>query len=105
MIDINFVELIRAKKQEQDYLLRVLGLWAAAEAQGIDSSEGGSFGLDTPLLTPKQKVEWQQHNDRFVERDVTGASRPKLYNYFCDSEDRFVILYPMLEAVHRESFT
>lgn len=53
MIDINFVELIRAKKQEQDYLLRVLGLWAAAEAQGIDSSEGGSFGLDTRLLTPK----------------------------------------------------
>jgi hypothetical protein len=109
VIDINLVELIRAKKQEQDYLLRVLELWAAAEAQGIDptddANEGGSFGLDTRLLTPKQKVEWQQHNDRFVERDATGASRPKLYNYFCDSEDRFVILYPMLEAVHRESFT
>lgn len=105
MIDISLVESIRAKKQEQDYLLRVLELWTAAEAQGIDSSEGGTFGLDTRLLTPKQKAEWQQHNDRFVERDATGASRPKLYNYFHHSDDRTVILYPMLEAVHREDIT
>ena len=105
MIDVSLVESVRAKKQEQDYLLRVLELWAAAEAQGIDSSEGGSFGLDTRLLTPKQKVERQQHGDRFVERDVTGASRPKLYNYFRHLDGRTVILYPMLEAAHRESFT
>lgn len=105
MIDINLVESIRAKKQEQDYLLRVLELWAAAEAQGVDSGEGGTFGLDTQLLTPKQKAEWQQHNDCFVERDVTGASRPKLYNYFCHPDGRSVILYPMLEAVHREDIT
>lgn len=109
MIDISLVESIywsnRAKEQEQDYQLRVLELRAAAEAQGVDSSEGGLFGLDTRLLTPKQKVEWEQHSDRFVERDVTGASRPKLYNYFRHLDGRTVIFYPMLEAVHREDTT
>lgn len=105
MIDMSLVKSIRAEKAEQTYLLRVLELWAAAEAQGIDSSEGGSFGLDTRLLTPKQKAEWQRHNDRFAERDATGASRPKLYNYFRYPDGRTVILYPLLEAVHRESLT
>jgi len=102
MIDVALTKSIRAKQTEAAYLTRVLDLWAAAEAQGIDSSEGGSFGLDTQLLTPKQKREWQQHNGRFVERDVTGASRLKMYNYFRYPDGRTVILYPMLEAVHRE---
>jgi hypothetical protein len=102
MIDIALTESIRAKQAEATYLTRILDLWAAAEAQGIDSSEGGSFGLDTRLLTPKQKREWQCHNDRFVQRDLSGASRPKLFNYFRYPDGRTVILYPMLEAVYRE---
>lgn len=102
MIDVCLSEAIRSKQQEQQYLLRVLELWAAAEAQNIDSSEGGSFGLDTRLLTPKQKREWQQHNARFVERDATGASRPKLFNYFRYPDGAVVTLFPMLEVVYRE---
>lgn len=102
MIDVCLSESIRAKQQEQQYLLRVLELWAAAEAQNIDSSEGGSFGLDTRLLTPKQKCEWQQHPARFVERDAPGTLRPKLFNYFRYPDDRIVILFPVLEAVYRE---
>ena len=102
MIDVNLTESIQAKQTEQQYLVCVLELWAAAEAQGIDSSVGGSFGLDTRLLTPKQKCEWQQHDAHFVERDATGTSRPKLFNYFRYPDDRIVILFPMLEAVYRE---
>lgn len=102
MIDVALTESIRVKQAEAAYLTRILDLWAAAEAQGIDSSEGGSFGLDTRLLTPKQKQEWHRHNDRFVQRDSSGASRPRLFNYFCYPDGRIVILYPMLEAVHRE---
>jgi len=102
MIDVALTESIRAKQAEAAYLTRVLDLWAAAEAQGIDSSEGGSFGLDTRLLTPKQKQERHRHNGRFVERDATGASRPKMYNYFRYLDGRTVILYPMLEAILRE---
>jgi len=105
MIDICLVQSIQAKQAEAAYLTRVLELWAAAEAQGVDSSEGGSFGLNTRLLTPRQKVEWRRHSDCFVERSVTGASRPKLFNYFHRPDGRITILYPMLEAVYCESLT
>jgi len=102
VIDVALTKSIRAKQAEAAYLTRVLDLWAAAEAQGIDSSGGGAFGFDTRLLTPKQKHEWQQYNGRFVKRDATGANHPKLFNYFRYPDGRTVILYPMLEAVHRE---
>jgi len=102
MIDVALTKSIRAKQAEAAYLTRVLDLWAAAEEQGIDSSGGGSFGLDTRLFTERQRREWHQHNHRFVERDTTGASRPKLYNYFRRPDGRVVILDPLLEAVHRE---
>lgn len=102
MIDVALTKSIRAKQTEAAYLTRVLDLWAAAEAQGIDSRGGGSFGLDTRLLTPGQKQEWYRHNDRFVKRYATGASRTKLFNYFRYPDGRVVTLNPMLEAVHRE---
>lgn len=49
-------ESIHGKMVESDYLLRQLSLWEAAEAQGIDSSHGGSFGFDTRLLTKAHDV-------------------------------------------------
>ena len=84
---------IRRKMAESDYSLRQLELWEAAEAQGIDSSHGGSFGFDTRLLTKAQrhKRHWQ------------GCGRPKLFNYFRYPNDRVVTLDPMLEAVYRDS--
>lgn len=102
MIDVALTKSIRAKQAEAAYLTRVLDLWAAAEAQGIDSSEGGRFGLDTRLFTEVQRREWHRHNGRFVHREVSGASRPKLFNYFRYPDGRIVTLDPMLEAVHRE---
>jgi len=102
MIDTvaSLAKSIQVKQEEQIYLLRVLELWAAAEAQGIDSSGGGAFGLDTRLFTEKQRREWHRYRDRFIERFPNGASRPKLYNYFHCPDGRIITLNPMLEAVH-----
>ena len=97
---------IRASIQEKvaamDFDLRTLELWEKAEAQGVDSSGGGSFGLDTRMFTPAKRREWHQHNDRFIERQVSGAYRLKLYNYFRYPDGRVIGLDPFLEAVHRE---
>jgi hypothetical protein len=88
----SLIESIRVKRGEQDYLLRVLELWVAAEAQGIDSSSGGSFGFDSWLLTPKQRIEWHRHRSRFEKRSMTGVSRPRLFNYFRYPNNQIVIL-------------
>lgn len=105
MIDVCLTKSIREKQIEAAYLTRVLELWAAAEAQGIDSSEGGSFGLDTRLLTLKQRQEYHRHPGRFIHRCHSRSNRPKLYNYFRYPDDRIVTLYPLLEAVYCESLT
>jgi len=90
---------IREKVAQMNRDLRTLELWEKAEAQGIDSSGGGAFGLDTRMFTPTQCREWHRHNARFVERDETGATCVKLYNYFRYSDGRIVGLDPLLEAV------
>jgi len=90
---------IREKVAQMNRDLRTLELWEKAEAQGIDSSGGGAFGLNTQLFTPAQRREWHRHKARFVERDETGATRVKLYNYFHYPDGRIVGLDPLLEAV------
>ena len=93
---------IREKVASMGFDLRTLELWEKAEAQGIDSSKGGAFGLDTRLFSSTQRREWHRHSTRFVKCDVTGATRLKLYNYFRYPDGRIVGLDPLLEAVHRE---
>jgi len=93
---------IQRKVAEMDFDLRLLRLWEQAEAQGIDSSGGGSFGLDTRMFNPVQRQEWHRHPRRFVMYDATGAHRLKLYNYFHYPDGRTVGLDPLLEAVNCE---
>lgn len=102
MIDTALTKSIRVKQIEAAYLTKVLDLWAAAEAQGINSMHGGSFGLDTRLFTERDRREWQRHRDRFLRREVSGATHPLLFNYFRYPDGRVVTLNPMLEAVYRE---
>jgi len=87
---------IQEKRREQDCLLAQLELWAKAEAQGIDSREGGSFGLDTRLFDSKERVRYQR--GEFTRRDETGAIRVLMYNYFRYPDGRVVQLDPMVEA-------
>lgn len=95
-------ESIRMKVAEMAYGFYCLQLWEQAEAQGIDTSGGGSFGLDTRMLTPAQWREWYYFPHRFTVREATGAHRLKLYNYFRYPDGRVVGLDPLLEAVNRE---
>lgn len=94
------IDLIRVKSRERDYLLALLELWVQAEAQGIDSSDGGSFGLDTQLFGPKERSRYQR--GEFTQRDNTGVVCVLMYNFFCYSDGRVIALNPMLKAVHRE---
>ena len=93
---------IREKVATMDFDLRTLGLWEKAEAQGIDSSDGGAFGLDTRMFAPALRREWHRHPGRFIVRDATGAIRLKLFNYFRYPDGRITVLDPLLEAVNRE---
>jgi len=95
-------ESIQEKVTAMDFDLRLLQLWEQAEAQGIDSSGGGHFGLDTRTLTLSQQREWRCRPHRFVIRKATGAHRLMVYNYFRYSDGRIVGLDPLLEAVNRE---
>jgi len=95
-------ESIRTKVAEMDFDLRCLQLWEQAEAQGIDSSGGGRFGLDTRMFTPAQRREWHRFPHRFTVREAAGAHRMKLYNYFRYPDGQVVELDPLLEAVNRE---
>jgi hypothetical protein len=97
---IDVIELIRAKSRERDYLLASLELWARAEAQGIDSHGGGSFGLDTQLFGLKDRARYLR--GEFTRRDNTGAVHVLLYNFFRYPDGRVVVLVPMLKAVHHE---
>lgn len=95
-------ESIQRKVAAMDFDLRTLQLWEQAEAQGIDSSGGGSFGLDTRMFTSTQRREWHHHPCRFVMCEAAGVRRLKLYNYFRYPDGRVVGLDPLLEAVNRE---
>ncbi len=93
---------IQGKVSTMDYDLRTLELWEAVQAQWIDTSKGGSFGLDTRMFNPLQKLEWRQDKSKFVTQDETGASHLKVFNYFRYPCGAVVELDPMLEAVHPE---
>jgi len=99
---LKLIESIHEKQRKADILLQQLRLWREAEAQGIDSSQGGSFGLDTRLFTLKERREYHLHGHRFMVREVSGAVRLLLYNCFWYPDRRQVRLDPMLEAASRE---
>ncbi len=65
-------ESIREKVAAMDYDLRTLELREKAEAQGIDLSGGGRFGLDTLMFTPAQRREWHcfRTASLYVKRQV-----------------------------------
>ena len=48
---------IKARRNEQARLYRILDLWAAVQAQGIEPEEVQSFGFDPKLLTPTLERE------------------------------------------------
>ncbi len=93
---------IQGRVVAMDYDLRILELWEAAEAQGIDSGGGGSFGLDTRLFTAAQNSEWRHDRRRFVTYDASGTFHIQYYNYFCYPNGSTINLDPTLEAVHPE---
>lgn len=99
-IMLELIESIRAKSRERDYLLDSLKLWAQAEAQGIDSSDGGSFGLDTRMFNRAEQTRYLR--GEFTRRELNGAICLLMYNFFCYPDGRVVQLNPMLKAVHRE---
>jgi len=99
---LKLIESIHEKQRKADVLLQQLRLWREAETQGVDSSQGGSFGLDTRLFTPKEQREYRLHRDRFVAKDSSGRHWPRLYNSFWYPDRRQVRLDPMLEAAPRE---
>jgi hypothetical protein len=89
-------EAIHGQVATMDYDLRTLELWEQAETQGIDSSDGGAFGLDTRRFTKAQRQEYHWHTERFAK-----GRKPKVFNYFRYPDGRTVTLDPMLTAVHR----
>lgn len=94
------IQSIREKSRERDYLLAQLELWALAETQGIDSRDGGSFGLDTRIFDWKEQTRYL--HGEFTRREVSGAVTLLMYNFFRYPDGRVVQLHPMLKAVHRE---
>ena len=51
---------IKARREEQARLYRILDLWAAVQAQGTEPEEVQSFGFDPKLLTPTLERERRQ---------------------------------------------
>lgn len=100
MINVELLKSIQEKRREQDYLLARLEVWAQAEAQGIDSSNGGLFGLDTSLLSQRDRTRYMR--GEFTRRELNGTVRVLMYNYFRYSDGRVVSLNPMIKAVYRD---
>lgn len=100
MINRDLLKLIQEKRREQDYLLARLEVWAQAEAQGIDSSHGGSFGLDTRMFSRNEQTRYSR--GEFTRREPSGAVRVLMYNYFRYPDGRVVQLSPMIKAAYRD---
>ena len=52
----DILERIERNRREQDYCYAVLDLWAKVQNQGIEIASVESFGLDTRLLSPREKA-------------------------------------------------
>jgi hypothetical protein len=100
MINRDLLKSIQEKSRERDYLLVQLEVWAQAEAQGIDSSGGGSFGLDAKWFGPKERAQYQC--GEFTQRQANDAVRVLMHNYFRYPDGRVVQLNPMIKAVYRD---
>jgi hypothetical protein len=95
---------IKARRDEQARLYRILDLWAAVQAQGTEPEEVRSFGFDPKLLTPTLDRERRQGmargHDPYVERLPTGQHRPLIFNYVRLKAGGIRTLHPVLEAVY-----
>jgi hypothetical protein len=95
---------IKARREEQARLYRILDLWAAVQAQGTEPEEIQSFGFDPKLLTPTlEREHWQgaaRGHDPYVERLPTGQHRPLIFNYVRLKVGGIRALHPVLEAVY-----
>ena len=95
---------IKARREEQARLYRILDLWAAVQAQGTEPEEVQSFGFDPKLLTPTLERERRQGmvwgHDPYVERLPTGQHRPLIFNYVRLKTGGIRPLHPVLEAVY-----
>ncbi len=102
----DILERIERNRREQDYCYAVLDLWARVQNQGIEIASVESFGLDTRLLSPREKAQaararLYRQDDPFVERLPTGGHRLKVYNYVRHHDGTTTRLTPMLKAVHQ----
>ena len=95
---------IKARREEQTRLYRILDLWAAVQAQGTAPEEVESFGFNLKLLSPTLERERRQGaargHDPYVERLPTGQHRPLIFNYVRLKAGGTRILHPVLEAVY-----
>ena len=95
---------IKARREEQARLYRILDLWAAVQAQGTEPDEVASLGFDPKLLTPTLERERRQGlargYDPYVERLPTGQHRPLIFNYVRLKAGGVRRLHPVLEAVY-----
>ncbi len=95
---------IRRREKKRAYCLTILDLWAQVQTQGINIERVKSFGLDTRVLTPQQKIERCRRPgcDPFIETLASGTKRPRVYNYVRHHDGGITRLGPMLAAVYEE---
>ncbi len=95
---------IKARREEQARLYRILDLWAAVQAQGTEPEEVDSFGFDPKLLSPMLERERRQGmargHDPYVEQLPNGRHRSLIFNYVRLKAGGTRILHPVLEAVY-----
>ena len=95
---------IKARREEEARLYRILDLWAAVEAQGTAPEEVESFGFDPVLLSPTLERErrrgMMRGRDPYVERLPSGQHRPLIFNYVRLKAGGKRILHPVVEAVY-----
>jgi hypothetical protein len=107
---------IACKRAECDQLYRVLDLWAAVRAQGIDIDTVQSFGFDRSLVTERQRREMFRRAVRGERDPISGVVETsgfllyagdrlpnghhvaRVYNYVRHKDDTKTILNPMLKA-------
>ena len=94
---------IKARREEQDRLYRILDLWTEVQAQGIGPGEVDSFGFDPKLLPPTlarhRQCEIARGRDPCVERLSNGGYKVLIYNYVRLKDGGVRPLNPAVRAV------
>jgi hypothetical protein len=106
---------IACKRAACDRLYRMLDLWAAVEAQGVDVDTVETLGFDRARVTLRQRMDIRRcaiHGGRdpisgVIERSgllyagerlPNGHYVPTVYNFVRHKDGRTTLLDPMLKA-------